>query len=309
MEADPGRRRGGWLERLPPALRRRDFSLLWAALLVEGLGAQMAPVAVGWQVFEIRHSPLDLGLIGLAEFAPLPLLALPAGHLADRFPRRLLFAGATGVMIVVSLLLLVVSLNGAQKLWPFLVLAVVAGCANAIAIPPGRALPATVVPFELIANAMALRSIAFQGAMIVGPAIGGLLFTISGRARLRHGGGAALDRARLHARAPRAGARADAGGAEPRDRARRHPLHPPHADPARRDHARPLRRAARRRDRARAGVRADDPRHRARSGLGLLRSAPAVGALAAGADARAPPAADERRAARCSSWSRSSASA
>ena len=64
-------------------------------MLVEGLGAQMAAVAVGWQVFEIHHSPLDLGLIGLAEFAPLPLLALPAGHLADRFPRRLLFAGAT----------------------------------------------------------------------------------------------------------------------------------------------------------------------------------------------------------------------
>jgi MFS family permease len=179
MEADPGRQRRGWLHRLPPALRRRDYALLWVAMLVEGLGAQMAAVAVGWQVFEIRHSPLDLGLIGLAEFAPLPLLALPAGHLADRFPRRLLFAGATLVTILVALLLLVVSLNGATELWPFLVLAVAVGCANAIAVPPGRALPATVVPFDLIANAMALRSIAFQTAMIVGPAIGGLLFLVS----------------------------------------------------------------------------------------------------------------------------------
>ena len=176
MDADPGRRRGGRVERLPPALRHRDYRFLWVALLVEGLGAQMAAVAVGWQVFEIRHSPFDLGLIGLAEFAPLPLLALPAGHLADRFSRRLLFAGATAVTIVVALLLLVVSLNGADELWPFIVLAVAVGCANAIAVPPGRALPATVVPFELIANAMALRSIAFQAAMIVGPAIGGLLF-------------------------------------------------------------------------------------------------------------------------------------
>src|SRR5262245_45685106 len=179
MEADPGRRRGGRLERLPPAFRHRDYRYLWTALLVEGLGAQMAAVAVGWQVFEIRHSPLDLGLIGLAEFAPLPLLALPAGHLADRFPRRLLFAGATAVTIVVALLLLVVSLNGADELWPFILLAVAVGCANAVAVPPGRALPATVVPFDLIANAMALRSIAFQAAMIAGPAIGGLLFLIS----------------------------------------------------------------------------------------------------------------------------------
>jgi MFS family permease len=179
MEADPRRRREGRLERLPPALRHRDFRFLWSALLAEGLGAQMAVVAVGWQVFEIRHSPLDLGLIGLAEFAPLPLLALPAGHLADRFPRRLLFAGATAVTILVALGLLLVSLNGADELWPFIVLAFAVGCANAVAVPPGRALPATVVPFDLIANAMALRSIAFQAAMIVGPAIGGLLFTIA----------------------------------------------------------------------------------------------------------------------------------
>ena len=179
MPADPGRRRGGWLDRLPPALRRRNYALLWAALLAQGLGSQMAAVAVGWQVYDIHRSPFDLGLIGLAEFAPLPLLALPAGHLADRFPRRLLFAGATAVAIVVALLLLVVSLNGATKLWPFLVLATVAGAASALATPPGRALPATVVPFELIANAIALRSIAFQGAMIAGPAIGGLLFTVS----------------------------------------------------------------------------------------------------------------------------------
>ena len=95
MEPTPGGGAGVGSNRLPPALRRRDFALLWVALLVRGLGAQMAAVAVGWQVYEIHHSPLDLGLIGLAEFVPLPLLALPAGHLADRFSRRLLFAGAT----------------------------------------------------------------------------------------------------------------------------------------------------------------------------------------------------------------------
>src|SRR4051812_2712382 len=179
MNPEPAAPRGSWRGRLPPALAHRDYTLLWVALLADGFGAQMAAVAVGWQVFELRHSPLDLGLIGLAEFAPLPLLALPAGHLADRFSRRLLFAGASAVTILVALLLLVVSLNGADELWPFIVLAVAVGCANAIAVPPGRALPATVVPFDLIANAMALRSIAFQAAMIVGPAIGGLLFTIS----------------------------------------------------------------------------------------------------------------------------------
>src|SRR4051794_17933898 len=190
MQADPGRRRGGRPDRLPPALRHRDYRFLWMALLVGGVGARRGPVAVGWQVSEIRHSPLDLGLIGLAEFIPLPLLALPAGHLADRFSRRLLFAGATAVMVLVAVGLIVISLHGATQLWPFVVLALVAGSAAAIATPPGRALPATVVPFDLIANAMALRSIAFQVAMIAGPAIGGLLFLVS--AELVYGVAAAL---------------------------------------------------------------------------------------------------------------------
>ena len=59
----------------------------------------MIAVAVGWQVYAIHKNPLDLGLIGLAEFIPLPLLALPAGHLADRVPRRLIAAISLGVMV------------------------------------------------------------------------------------------------------------------------------------------------------------------------------------------------------------------
>jgi len=178
MRPEPATPRGPWRGRLPPALGHRDYTLLWVALLADGFGAQMAAVAVGWQVFEIRHSPLDLGLVGLAEFLPLPLLALPAGHLSDRFSRRLLFAGATAATVVTTVLLLFVSLSGANTLWPYLLLAAATGAAQAIAIPPGRALPAMVVPFDIIASAMALRSVAFQVATIAGPAVGGFLFTI-----------------------------------------------------------------------------------------------------------------------------------
>ena len=72
---------------LPPALRHPDFRRLWSSMLCSGLAMQMAAVAIGWQVYSIHHSAFDLGLIGLAEFAPVPLLALPAGQLADRLPR------------------------------------------------------------------------------------------------------------------------------------------------------------------------------------------------------------------------------
>ena len=75
-------------QRIPIVLRQHDFALLWVALLVMAVATQMAAVAIGWQVYAIDRRPLDLGLIGLAEFLPLPLLALPAGQLADRLPRR-----------------------------------------------------------------------------------------------------------------------------------------------------------------------------------------------------------------------------
>ena len=78
---------------------------------------QMVAVAVGWQVYAIRRNPLDLGLIGLAEFLPLPLLALPAGHLSDRFPRRLVLAGGIGLNATIAAGLLVVTLHGATALW------------------------------------------------------------------------------------------------------------------------------------------------------------------------------------------------
>jgi MFS family permease len=178
MRPEAARPRGAWRGRLPPALRRRDYALLWAAILVTGFGGQMVVVAVGWQVYAIHRDPFDLGLIGLAEFVPLALLALPAGQLADRVPRRLVLAVSLVLEVAVASLLLVVSLSGAEQLWPFLALAAAAGIAAAVGMPAGRALPATLVPLELVASAIALRSVAFQFAIIAGPALGGLLFAI-----------------------------------------------------------------------------------------------------------------------------------
>jgi MFS family permease len=143
-----------------------------------GLGGQMVAVAIGWQVYEINRSPLDLGLIGLAEFLPLPLLALPAGHLADRLSRRLVFAASLALLMVVTALLVVVTLAGASSLWPFLVLAAAAGVASALGTPAARALPPTLVPTEILAAALALRSTVIQGAVVAGPAVGGVLFAI-----------------------------------------------------------------------------------------------------------------------------------
>jgi MFS family permease len=164
--------------RLPPVLQQRDFSLFTIAVAATGLAGQMVAVAVGWQVYAIDEDPLDLGLIGLAQFLPLPLLALPAGHIADRLPRRLVFAASLALDAVVAGLLLVVTLGGAEALWPFLLLAFASGMIAALGWPAARAIPPTLVSVELLASATAIRSTAGQGATVAGPAIGGILFAV-----------------------------------------------------------------------------------------------------------------------------------
>src|SRR3954471_11458271 len=138
----------------------------------------MIAVAVGWQVYAIRRNPLDLGLVGLAEFIPLPLLALPAGQLADRMSRRLLIAAALVLSAVIAAALVVVTVQDIDALWPYLTVAFLSGIGSALWWPAARALAPTLVPPDLLATALAYRSIAMQGATVAGPALGGLLFAV-----------------------------------------------------------------------------------------------------------------------------------
>lgn len=166
------------VRRLPPSLQQRDFRRLWVGVLTSGVATEMVAVAVGWQVYGIHRSAFDLGLIGLAAFVPMPLLALPAGQLADRLPRTGVFAASVVAEGVVSALLLVVTLEGAHRLWPFIALAALTGTTAAFGSPAARALAPELVPADLLAGALALRSIAFQVATVAGPAVGGLLFAV-----------------------------------------------------------------------------------------------------------------------------------
>jgi MFS family permease len=158
--------------------RHRDFALFWFALVTEAFALQMAIVAIGWQVYSVRENPLDLGLVGLAEFLPLLLLALPAGHLADRVPRRNLLTVMVSLNVVVLGGLLAITVADTGRVWPFFALAFVQGIGSAIGAPAGRALTPSLVPQEILVSALAQRSIAFQGSAVVGPAVGGILFAI-----------------------------------------------------------------------------------------------------------------------------------
>jgi predicted MFS family arabinose efflux permease len=156
----------------------RGFAFLWTALLTNGFATQMIVVAIGWQVYTIRHRPLDLGLVGLAEFLPLPLLALPAGQLADRVSRRRVAVLASGIQVLVVFVLLAITAIGPHSIWPFLGVGLLSGVASAVGTPAQRALTPELVPTDLLQGAIALRSVAGQIGVVAGPALGGVIFAI-----------------------------------------------------------------------------------------------------------------------------------
>ncbi|MGH2933007.1 MAG: MFS transporter [Gaiellaceae bacterium] len=164
--------------KLPPALQDREFALLWTSSVSSGLASQMLAVAIGWQVYAIHRNPLDLGLVGLCEFVPLPILALPAGQLADRVSRRVVSGIALAVHVAIAAVLVAITLAGAHALWPFLGVAALAGVASAVGNPALRALTPEIVPIDLLQGAVALRSLAGQIGIVGGPALGGVIFAI-----------------------------------------------------------------------------------------------------------------------------------
>ena len=177
-------------QRLPPVLRERDYTRLLGSSIAYGFGREMVFVAVGWQVYAIDRNPFHLGLVGLAEFLPLLLFALPAGAMADRLSRKLVLIGSLLADAAITVLLLLVSISGAASLWPFLALSFASGCSAAVGNPAIRSMWPTLVPLPLLTSALALRSTVIQATVVIGPAIGGLLFAIE--PELAYGAGAGL---------------------------------------------------------------------------------------------------------------------
>lgn len=161
------------------AFEHRDFRFFWLAVGLEAVAMTMMQVAIGWQVYEITGDPLDLGLIGLAEFLPLLVLALPAGQMADRLPRRALVGLMLGIDAAVALALLWLTSAEPSSASPYFALAVCTGVASGLGAPASRAMTPTLIPAESLPSAMALNSTGWQLAIVAGPALGGLLFSVS----------------------------------------------------------------------------------------------------------------------------------
>jgi len=158
------------------ALRHPGFAGFLVARFLATFAVQMQTVAVGWQVYALRHDPLDLGLVGLSQFVPFIPLVLVAGHAADRFNRRKILATCYSIQVVCALLLLAFTLTGVQIVWPVFAIMVLFGIARAFSMPSSQAIVPTLVPIESFGNAVALSSSSFQVATIAGPTLGGLLY-------------------------------------------------------------------------------------------------------------------------------------
>lgn len=157
-------------------LRQPDFLRYWCARLAATAASQMMMVALGWQMYDLTGSAWDLGLVGLAQFGPALLLALPAGHVVDGSDRKRVLATAMGVQLTVAALLAVGSQQHALGRNSLLVLSAVLGGVRAFQMPASQALLPQLVPVALLPRALALSSTAMQGAIIAGPALGGLLY-------------------------------------------------------------------------------------------------------------------------------------
>lgn len=155
-----------------------DFRLFWISRIASAMAFQIQAVAVGWQIYALTHSTFQLGMVGLAQFLPMVLLTLPAGHAADRYHRRTicifmlaLQAAAIGFLAL-----------GTWQNWitvPEIFGAVVViGASRAFERPANQSLMPALVPPPQLPKAIAWAASGFQAASIIGPAVGGILYAV-----------------------------------------------------------------------------------------------------------------------------------
>ncbi len=157
-----------------------NFRFYSLARLLTTISSEMQSVAVGWQVYNFTHRPLDLGLVGLAQFLPGICLFLLAGHTADRVPRLRILKTCYGAFALCSLLLLLLTLQGLHSVYAVYAVLLLNGTVRAFNGPASQALVPLLVSQRDFPNAVTWSASIFHAATIAGPMIGGLLYGVTG---------------------------------------------------------------------------------------------------------------------------------
>lgn len=163
-----------------PVLRNRDFLLFIATRTCNTVAVQALTVAVGWHVYQVTHDPVDLGLVGLAQFAPALALFLVSGLASDHFDRRAIQVACNLVHVCVVGLLAAVLWHDAGAIWPIFGLLMVHGAARSFFHTASQAILPNLVARPQFPNAVAYSSSASKAAQLLGPALGGLLIAWTG---------------------------------------------------------------------------------------------------------------------------------
>jgi MFS family permease len=153
-----------------------SFFRFWAGRVAGTMANQMVMVAVGWQMYDLTHSAWNLGLVGLFQFVPALALALVSGHMADRYDRRHIVSMALGLQLMAALVLLLATHERWISRDLILGVSLLLGVARSFQMTAQQALTPLLVPAQILARAMAFSSSGNQAAIICGPALGGFLY-------------------------------------------------------------------------------------------------------------------------------------
>jgi MFS family permease len=160
-------------------LQQRQFVLFWLARLASTMGYQMLALTIGWQIYELTNSAFDLGFVGLIQFVPAVVLTLLIGHAADRYDRRLIVRTAQATYALAAVMITVATFMGILGRDLLFAAVFMIGCARAFEMPTAHALAPSLVPPAMISRAIAAWTSANQTAVICGPALGGLIYALS----------------------------------------------------------------------------------------------------------------------------------
>ena len=156
--------------------RTADLPIFLGCRFFTAVAMQVLSVAIGWRIYDITHSVLSLGLVGLCQFVPIFLLTLPAGDLADRFDPRRVYSLCLVALALAGALLCAITFTGIRDIWPYYAVLLIIGASRGLAGPSSQSLVPYLVQPERLPRAIAWSSSTFQVAVIVGPACGGVLY-------------------------------------------------------------------------------------------------------------------------------------
>ena len=160
--------------------RHRNYRLFWGGQLVSLAGTWMQSIAQAWLITELTPDPVWLGVVAAAQFTPVLILGLFGGVIADVAPKRQMLIATQGALMALAALQALLVATGAISIPILLLLAVALGSVNAIDMPVRQSFFSEMVPVDEVGRAVAFNSAMFNGARVIGPAIGGVLIGVIG---------------------------------------------------------------------------------------------------------------------------------